>query len=381
MPYVLHFAPACKPSLSLSDLLSSPNKSSKKRKRCLEPSDDDSNKEGGECTETDSLTNEISRYSNAFVTTSIGAPGEVASGMVKERIRGELATLRPPVYIANAKLPTIPTENNLGDMGLRHHHLNAITAVLHKCLSEYDYIRAGRAWATLLRAEQHGQSIDFKLHDRWGIGAEILMQRQSQMAQETLDHKSVEISSSMSHLGVTLESIEKAKEYYERLVLQYPYRKAFPNATGALKFSIAIFSLWVYAIQKRSQRALAAAGSSDEDGDMTDAQANDNIQKTSVAEVELNRYRKREKIKISTLTSAHEIAARLNGLLESPPYSDDAKLRNLCREVSSWISDLSNTTVISKSGTSLSGDDKGLTSRDSSPLKHVSRSASLSEEI
>lgn len=382
MSSVLHFSPAFKHPLSLGNFPSSPHESSKKRKWGVETLDGD-----GEGWDADSAANETSlrpAYSNAFVTTSSaalnvdishgehiihyqtssnpvheGLPAsksprsfphhniESATSLSKGRISNELATLKPPLYVAVGRVPTATAGIFSRSPGLREHHLNAITAILHKCLSESDYIRAGRAWGMLLRAEQKGHSMDLRTHDRWGVGAEILMQCQSQMAQKALDHKIVGILSSTANLRVKATNMEKAKGYYERIVLQYPFRKAFPNATGPLNFSIAMFSLWIYTVQEHSSITLMAVGTSGNIIDEADAKATDVGQRSSASDLQLDRCQKREQVRRDTLQSAHKIATRLDGLLESPPYSDNASFWKLRGEIASWIADLSSTTILS----------------------------------
>lgn len=420
MSSVLHFSPAFKSKLSVAGVPSSPRESSKKRKRGLESLENNGCEGGGEVCEAKFAANGTglpSESPNAFVTTAIAAPDietshgynahhsqisghtnyegshvsggpqpfphhitETAPSKIKGRISDELATLKPPLYVAARRVPTATAEKISGSTGLRQHHLKTMTAVLHRCLLERDYIRAGRAWATLLRAEQHGQSMDLRTHNRWGVGAEILMQRESQMAQSAQDHKFEETSKSTLNLRVKSECLEKAREYYERVVLQYPYRNAFPNITVALDFTIALFSLWLYTVYEWSSTASTIAGCSNEDNDGTDAEVNVNVQSWSASDNEPDRYQTREQVEREALKGAYEIAAGLNGLLVSPPYSDKAKLWNLCGEISLWIADLSIGSVVSICGFSTRGDDRVLTMGSSSPSRNASRSISLSKK-
>lgn len=426
MSSVLHFSPAFKHYLSLSDLPSSSSssfspahKSSKKRKRGLDPSDDDVSDGDRDGLEADSAakgTSLPSRYSNAIVITSAatlnvdiplgedtlrsqtishndhGGPhtsyfppsfphqtAETAPSMSKGRISDELASLKPPLFVATGSLPAATAQKSSSSTGLRQHHLDTITAILHRCLSEGDYIRAGRAWGMLLRAEQNGNSIDLRTYDRWGVGAEILMKRELQMVRRTTDHNVVEVSNSTSNLRVKAESMEKAKEYFERLVLQFPYRKAFPNATEPLDFSIAMFSLWIYTVKERTSTALMAVCSSDNDIEETDAEANDAAQRSSVSDMETDRDRKREQVTRDTLQISYEIADRLDGLLASPPYSDEARFWKLCGEMYLWIADLL-VAIVPNYGSSSGGDEEDLTAGSSSLLKTISRGTSSNEE-
>ena len=395
MSSVLQFSPAFKSSLSLGDFSFAPNKSSRKRKRGLESLDGNGEEPEAALTapnvtishDVNTLQYRNSRRDNygelhgrdfsRFPMHHIVEPSELVS---RGQISDELATLKPPLYVAPWRLPNTTAENMLGSTGLRQHHLNIITAILHRCLSEGDYIRAGRAWAMLLRAEQSGHSVDLRTHDRWGVGAEILLQRESQIVQKTLTHKAAEIWSSTADSNVRAESMEKAKEYYEWVVLQYPYRKAFPKATGSLDFSTALLSLWIYSVKEQASTALLAFGSSAKNIEETDSEVNDDCQRSFAPDTELDRYRNYEQIRRETLQSAQEIGARLDGLLVAPPYSDFAKFWKLRGEVSLWIADLSVPSVFSSSSSSISGYDEDLSMKSPSLSREVCGRIASSKE-
>ena len=412
MSSVLQFSPAFKSSLSLGDFSSAPNKSSRKRKRGLE-----SYGEGPEADSNANGTSIPSSHSNTFFTAALTAPNVTISHdddtlqyrnssrdnyeelhgrdlprfpthhivepshlVCRGQISDELATLKPPLYVAPWRLPNTTAENMLGNTCLRQHHLNIITAILHRCLSEGDYVRAGRAWAMLLRAEQSGHSVDLRTHDRWGIGAEILLQRESQRVQKTLTHKAADISSSTADPNVNAESMEKAKEYYEWVVLQYPYRKAFPKATGSIDVSIALLSLWIYSVKEQASTALIAYGNSAENVEETDSEANDDFQRSFAPHKELDRYRNCEQIRRDTLQSAQDIGARLDALLVAPPFSDFARFWKLRGEVSLWIADLSVPSVFSSSSSDISAYDEDLIMKSPSLSREVSGRIASSKE-
>lgn len=402
MSSVLHFTPAFKHSLSCPDLPSSPRESSKKRKRGREPLYcGDGDVSGLEADFSDNGTSpfSVSRGENTQYSQKSGffdhegvrtstfprsfphhIP-ETAPSVSKGRICGELARLKPPLYVATERVPTATANRTSNIKGLRQQHLSTVTAILHRCLLQGDFMRAGRAWGMLLRAEHNGHSMDLRTHDRWGVGAEIIIQRKSQMAQNIRDHSVVEISSSVSDLRVKVESMQRAKEYYERVVLQYPYRKAFPNATGFLKFSIAMFSLWIYTVKEQSAIAPLVDSSDKDIIEETDAEISDETQRSSLSDVEHNHYQKREQFKRDTLHDAREIASRLDGLLVSPPYSDNARFWRLCGEVYMWIADLSAVTIFPTYSSSSRGNHEEMTLGGSSPLKYSSRSISSMEQM
>ena len=219
--------------------------------------------------------------------------------------------------------------------GLRKQHLAALMAVLHRCLMAGDYLRAGRAWGMLLRAERNGRTMDVRTYGRWGIGAEILLFRDAQRFQQdhpqadgaeasndqsTADYLQAALDSSSLF---SIEGFRKARGYYERLILQYPYRKTMPNVVSSLDFYPAMFSLWIYAVQSEHTAMLSNPGASRPD-----------IGSDNVGE-------DREiRIRHATCRSASEIASHLDELLVSPPYSDQASLWRLRAMVDLWIADL-----------------------------------------
>lgn len=221
-------------------------------------------------------------------------------------------------------------------IGMRRQHLAALTTVLHRCMLEGDYVRAGRAWGTLLRVDLEGHSMDLRTDGSWGIGAEILMFRASQLARNQVQ----ELNNQREDSSEESDSIErpaeyntvsffsrdgflKAKDYYERLILQYPYRKAAPHTVSSLDFYPAMFGLWIYSIQEQSKTTYNAAREDDRG----------ELQQEEDAEIHA-------RIQRQALEQAAEISARLDELLVSPPYSDHPKLWRLRGMVAVWEADL-----------------------------------------
>lgn len=222
--------------------------------------------------------------------------------------------------------------------GLRKQHLAILVAVLHKCLLAGDYLRAGRAWGMLLRAELDGHSMDVRAHGRWGIGAEILLFRDTQLAQRQQhpvdDEGGAPDDQSADGQEKRLENLpplfshegfSKARDYYERLILQYPYRKVIPNAISSLDFYSAMFGLWVYAAQHKHKSIL------------NDSEANHALSgpKSTSAHEEM-----RPEVEHATFQSSTEIATHMDELLVSPPYSDSLQLWRLRGMVALWMADL-----------------------------------------
>lgn len=288
-------------------------------------------------------------------------PQDTSTPRAKSWIVDDLAALKPPLCsptsTKNATVSSFP-----GTPGLRQRHLAVVTVILHRCVLEGDYIRAGRAWGMLLRAEQGGHSTDLRSNGRWGLGAEILLQRDRQLPKEehAIDNTSGQHDTSefIGEGGTSFssEGFEKAKDYYERLVLQYPYRKAFPAATGPPDFYFAMFGLWIYTVQE--QRSLKLASIAKAAGEVSDGSI-------SGSDPGSHGPRRREEIRGNTLQRAQEIGTCLKELLLSPPYSDNSRFQSLQNMVTLWISDLSAVDPPSQIGSDVD-DDGGSSTRGGS---------------
>lgn len=263
---------------------------------------------------------------------------------LKRDISDELATLKPPLLFA--KGPSVTTGIEIsGNPGLRHRHLASVTAILQRSLLEGDYVRAGRAWGILLRAEDSGHTMDLRNNDRWGIGAEILLRQKREVGN----------ADRAAGRWLSRKGLEKAKAYYERLVLQYPYRKVAPNATGPLDFYIAMFGLWIYSVNEQHSVELAGIGKAGEEVHRNGRKLDDGSESDSASalDMELQDSREREQIRKNALERVQEIAARLDELLTSPPYVDNSRFWKLRGMVALWISDLSVVDLASESGSDL----------------------------
>ncbi|KAI9821241.1 MAG: hypothetical protein M1827_003976 [Pycnora praestabilis] len=278
------------------------------------------------------------------------------SPYLKERrqpdIQKELANLNPSLYT-----PKI-FENGSSGHNLRQRHLAVVTTIMHRCLLDGDFIRAGRAWGMILRAEVGGKGTDVRAEGRWGIGAEILLRRDVQVKRQTasdnLDddtssHGEMEGVESKAESWFSQHGFTKAKEYYERLILQYPYRRYHPYATDSLDFFPAMFGLWIYAVQEEGRSAKPDIGD-DTDLSLEDSNSEDNIHSNAGeerlsspvqrAKRQFRAYKQRENIRQTQLQQAEEISIRLTELLLSPPYSDSHQLWNLRAMLALWIGDL-----------------------------------------
>ena len=218
---------------------------------------------------------------------------------------------------------------------VRSQHLAVLMAMLHRCLLAGDYVRAGRAWGMLLRAESLGHHLDVRSHGRWGIGAEILLFRDAQLLQQqppVVEEQEMKEDyfagdggrlSAKSHSALGYEGFRKAKQYYERLILQYPYRKIMPHAVSSLDFYPAMFGLWIYAVQSSHKDMMSVSA---ENGS-----AAASCQPWTDIQTQINH---------NTFQRVSDIATNLDELLVSPPYSDQSRFWRLRGMLALWMADL-----------------------------------------
>ncbi|KAE9976848.1 hypothetical protein EG328_002376 [Venturia inaequalis] len=216
--------------------------------------------------------------------------------------------------------PSDPTATGLLDRvrhkvnreGLREQHVANLTTLMHHMLLKGDFERAGRAWALLLRSGRLAKNIktnagylsmDVTAHNRWGIGAELLLRN----TREDTDQQTED-----THLSE--EAFRAARDYYERLIVQYPvhHQRKGPSATN---FYAAMFSLWIYEASQRCNFADAHSSSEDDSE-------------------RLRAAKERE------LGDARVIASRLDDVIGAPPLDKNPELLQIRAMVALWLGTL-----------------------------------------
>lgn len=262
--------------------------------------------------------------------------------------------------------PTTRLENNLSEVelpgpkslrlsvqikqGFRVQHAVALTTVLHRCLLQGEYLRAGRTWGILLRMKIAEGSLDLRDHDNWGLGAEILYQQHSQLNSNMARQKGEplvdgndfnEDSSLKPFYWYSPGAFKEAQEYFERLILQYPYQKHGTSRINALDFYPAMFGLWIYSVQQQHGLKLQYRGEPDPKINEESSKVSQNAKKTSAQGLEMNEDPQSAEARTVYVGRAREIQDRLDALLLSPPFSDNARLCNLQNMVNQWVSHIS----------------------------------------
>jgi RNA polymerase I specific initiation factor len=261
---------------------------------------------------------------------------------------------------------------------LRIQHLGVLTTILHRCLLEGDIPRASRAWAMLLRAQVNGKGINIRSSGYWGIGAELLIRSGEKPARERRAFREDEGESSESDAEDsgdddeakswkdakygeserwgTAYGLEKAKDYYERLILQHPYKRQYHDSVNSLDFWPAMLSCEIYGIQfeqKEALRKLTAEEESDdvvmadisseegENATMDDPDAYFAARERRETHQREIIWKRREEIRQTALVASEKIAARMDELMTTPPFSDSHVLQRLRGMLALFIGDLS----------------------------------------
>ena len=256
---------------------------------------------------------------------------------------------------------------------LRIQHLGVLTAILHRCLQGGDIARASRAWAMLIRAVVGGREIDIRGSGYWGIGAELLVRSHEKVArrEQEIDGESEDgwVTKREKRNGAnnaprrwgSAEGLEKVKDYYERLILQYPYRRQFHDAVTALDWWPAMIGCEIYGIQfeqKEGLRKNALVEAEDDNEDMDGSEdsevapgdagvAEDDVFSAEQRRQTRRRQRRaerrwleRDEIRQTALLASERIVGRLDELMTMPPYSDSHVLLRLRGMLALYIGDL-----------------------------------------
>jgi len=256
------------------------------------------------------------------------------------KLQKELRRLDPPLYAVNGASKSQPIDRRSERPALRQTHLDVLSTLMHNCLLEGDYPRAGRAWGLILRSQIAGLPIDPRNHDRWGMGAELLLRNaKDHFARCPSSPYATEDDNAKSPISnektlYTQQGFELAREYYERLIVQHPNRKHLQHSVDDRTFYPAMFSLWIYEVRERIKHALQVH---EEDAQVSTFRST-SFDKTTIApedaQVGLSVIRDEE------LREARDIAQRMDQLVVSPPFDKHGDMLQLRGMVGLWIGDL-----------------------------------------
>ncbi|KAI1261061.1 hypothetical protein F5Y18DRAFT_214420 [Xylariaceae sp. FL1019] len=263
----------------------------------------------------------------------------------------------------------------------RVHHLNTMTAIMHRCLKEGDIDRAKRAFSLLIRS----RNVDLRIDSLWAIGSEILMRdgessRYSTVPPQSLMHQDYgepheERVRPPKRWG-SAANIDVVKTYFENLISQYPHDVArqLLNAgketrgdgrlADAMDFWPALYSIEIYNLDAEYQTAKhhvyleygapptpsSSRGSSpgarikeDPDADDMDIDSSFHsgvMEQNDDEDEHEDRHRAIDTLRSETRRGALEIATRMDTTMENQPYVKHAELLRLRGHMSLFIADL-----------------------------------------
>jgi hypothetical protein len=185
-------------------------------------------------------------------------------------------------------------------------HLTALTTIIHRSLLQEDYSRASRALGLLFRRDVAGENAAVRNQGFMGIAAEVLLR----------NGHSTPLHSASAHpsLPFTHEGFERAKRFYERLIVRYPYHKSWPNAVNAVDFYLAMFNLWIYVVH--AENAIHP-------------ERNEDTENPALARQTLRE-----------LEQANQIADKLDACMATVPFMDEPEFIRLRSMAAFWIADL-----------------------------------------
>lgn len=225
---------------------------------------------------------------------------------------------------------------------LKHQHFHVLSAILHRCLLDYDFKRASKAFGLLLRYEISGTCVDLRKKGLWGIGAELQLRKPSSAPHDALADEHIDIPVQSNILPFTEKGFEAARQYYDRLILQYSSKRYRAQPVSGQTFYLAAYTIWIFQVQTQRQRADLEVQrtellTSDGPPSGSDPAGHDNETSARIAASKMpNRQ--------SELQQAQIILDRLTDLTQSPPADRDAALLRLQARIEYWIADLINLT-------------------------------------
>ncbi|KAF2774280.1 hypothetical protein EJ03DRAFT_322872 [Teratosphaeria nubilosa] len=219
----------------------------------------------------------------------------------QKSVEEELTGLNPPLF--TSKKPDQSTS-------VKRRHIENLTTVLHTCMLRGDWVRARRAWSILLRTEVSGLGMDLRHHGYWTVGAELLMRTDDE------------------------NGFRLAREYYERLILQYPHTPRVKHSVNALAIYPALFNVWIYEVQDRFKKRRQQSGAR-----RSSRSSNVEDEDISMASIDPDNSTTRA-LRQEELKEALPIAAKIDDLLLSPPYDTSLPLLRMRGMVGLWVADL-----------------------------------------
>ncbi|CCU82990.1 hypothetical protein BGHDH14_bgh04080 [Blumeria hordei DH14] len=243
-------------------------------------------------------------------------------------------------------------------------HIKVLTAILHRCLQDGDIARASRAWGLLTRLQVSGQGIDLRSSGYWGIGAELLIRGASMPTSrintsnpKTKNGQEADVNEITgkfpkipSHRGLA-EGLGRAIDFYERLIIEYPFKRQFLKSMSALNWWPIMAGCEIYKIQlehtiayeelERKDAIKAPHDDMDEDDILEDFSNSGDSEEISLESKQEHEWQARDRIRKISLHASENLATRLDERMVVPPFSESRDMLWLRGMLALYIGDLS----------------------------------------
>ncbi|KAI0890315.1 uncharacterized protein GGS22DRAFT_11840 [Annulohypoxylon maeteangense] len=246
----------------------------------------------------------------------------------------------------------------------RLRHINTMTAIMHRCLSDGDIARAKRAFGLLVQSK----FIDIRLGGLWAVGSEILIRDGEEEEQRNRPSPNDNEQEGMRRWG-SAANIEKVRTYFENLIQQHPHDQHRPNSTSALDFWPALFGIEIYNLSAEFRRATARLNASlsdenedslmEEDGFDIDDNAGMGMGMNVDRDVDMAdpdeafaargrdrggrkrmEWAARDEMRSETQVAAERIARQMDSMMENAPFATHRGLLWLRANLALFIGDL-----------------------------------------
>lgn len=195
---------------------------------------------------------------------------------------------------------------------LRKQNLAELTALLHRFMMTHDYTRASRVLDLILEHKVDGRPVDIRSEGLWGIKAEILLRIDStRLNPSKQPHASTQY--------ISREGFDRAKTFYETLIIRYPQHRTWPGVVNARDFCIAMFGLWIYWVHQESLQLQKNAG------------VEDDARSETLSELQ---------VKLWELEESKKIAEDMDNRMQDVYLRDEHEMVRLRGMVALWIADL-----------------------------------------
>ena len=249
----------------------------------------------------------------------------------------------------------------------RLRHLAALTAIMHRCLTEEDVGRARRALGLLLRT----RDVDLRSAHLWAVGSEILVRGggpELAGAAEPRRRGEGEGEDGGAPLRLRWDApggAARARAYLEALAQQHPHDAHRPHLTSALDFWPALFGLEIHGVDAELRRAMrrldvdvdggaeeeGAVGvmhgrfygdndDDDDDGDGVYGREEGERERGGRTRDEDEDDAARDEIRREARDAALAVAARMDRVMEAAPFTKHRELLRLRGMLSVFVADL-----------------------------------------